>query len=210
MKPDVTAFTRIEAAQLLAEKLSSFKGSKGIVLAIPRGGVLIAYHLSRRLQLPLEIIPCKKIPHPGDRSVAIGSVSLSEVVLNEFYRDIPQDYIAYQVRSMQQHMRSQCHQYKKPGIPDVKDKTVILVDDHLKTPDSILACLKGIQKQHPRCVVVAVPVATFDARLQISREVNDFVCLHTVALPEDIPKFFDEPYNTGDEDVMNLISMAEV
>ncbi len=187
---------RADAAQLLANKLKGYKDKTGVVvIAILAGGVPIGYHLADLLNLPFDIIPCKKINHPSKIGKSIGSVTLNEVNIHDDM-DIPGDYTHHQIRQIQNELKARYKLYMQDRKPlSLKGKTVILVDDRLKTGDTMLACLRSIKKQKPSKIIVAVPVTTLAASHQIIGEVDDFICVvktfdfqHTDDFYENLPR----------------------
>ena len=196
MNPLLKFKDRADAARLLANKLRGYQDkTDSVVIAILAGGVPIGYHLSALLNLPFDIVLCKKINHPSKMGKTIGSVTLNEISMHDD-TDIPGDYTHHQVRQIQNELIARyklCMQGQKPI--SLKGKTVILVDDRLKTSDTMLACIKGIKKQQPSKIIVAVPVATLAASHQVIEEVDDFICVvktfdfqHTDDFYESLPR----------------------
>ena len=195
---------RGHAAQLLARLLEPHRDTNAVILAVPRGGVPVGNLIARQLNLPMEILSCRKLTHPGDSKRSIGSVSLQEVVVHDNDRDIPQEYIQYAINRLRASLRHKAKMYmSNGGIPDLKGKTVIVVDDWLSTGDTILAGLRDIRRQQPGRIIVAAPIVTTQAHKAVSREADEviFVVLDDAArLPSR--KYFPP---VGDEEVMRLI-----
>lgn len=167
---------RDQAQQYLARALEAYKNSDAVVVAVPRGGVPVANHIAQELQLPMEVFPCEKIAHPADRSRSIGSVCLNEVVIHDSDRDIPQEYIQYAVQRLRTALRERQRQYAQGDRSiNLAGKTAIIVDDWLTTGDTILACLRDIQRQGPERIVVAAPIVTPQALKSVSKEADDVV-----------------------------------
>jgi len=190
---------RADAAHLLANKLQEFKNKKDvIVVAILAGGVPVGFHLAASLNTSFDIIPCKKINHPAKRGKTIGSVTLNEISIHDDM-DIPGDYTHHQVRQIQNELKARYKLYMQDRKPiALRGKTVILVDDRLKTGDTMLACLRSIKKQKPAKIITAVPVTTLAASHQIIAEVDDFICViktysfqHTDQFYENLPRVSD-------------------
>jgi predicted phosphoribosyltransferase len=168
---------RVQAASLLAERLTAYKNTDAVVLAIPSGGFVVAYHLAKSLNLHLDVIPCGKIKHPSGQA-DIGSVSLDEVIITDSSRDLPQDYIHHQVVLLQHALQAKDKFYRGDRPPEnLMGKTVILVDDLLLSSHTILACLKTIDKQQPDKIIVAVPVIAQVVHREIAPAVDDLVFL---------------------------------
>ncbi len=195
---------RAHAAQLLVSVLEPLRNTDAIILAVPRGGVPVGYHVAQQLNLPMDLLPCRKITHPGDRDRSIGSVCLQEVVIHDSERDIPQEYVQHTINKLRNSLRRREKRYKSStDALDPKGKTVIIVDDWLRTGDTILACLKHIRKQDPEQVVVATPVLTSEAHKAVRKEVDDLIFL----VLDDTPRAYTHKYfpRVTEEEVLRLV-----
>jgi putative phosphoribosyl transferase len=169
---------RKHAGRLLAEKLSPYKNSDAIVLAVPQGGVPVGREIANALHLPFEIIFSKRIKDPANSDISIGAVSLDEVVLQESTKFIPQSYIYHQITMIQKMLQTEFNKYysdkeKKP----LTDKTVIIVDDVLRETEELTACLLSVRKQNPKNIIIAAPVGTIKAANLLAEEEYQFVYL---------------------------------
>jgi predicted phosphoribosyltransferase len=209
INPLVKFKDRADAAQLLANKLKGYKDkTDAVVIAILAGGVPIGYHLSSLLNLPFDIIPCKKICHPSKIGKTIGSVTLNEISIHDD-TDIPGDYTHHQVRKIQNELIARYKldmQDRKPI--SLKEKTVILVDDRLKTGDTMLACLKSIKIRKPSKIIVAVPVTTLAASHQIIGEVDDFICVVKTFDFQHTDDFYENLPRVNDREVKNFLDLV--
>ena len=169
---------RIQAANLLAERLMVYKNTNALILAIPTGGIAVGYFIAKMLNLTLDVIPGSNIKHPSNPSEIIGSICMNEVCLNEAYRDVPQDYVYHQVLLHQHGLKAKYKFYREDKAPEeIEGRAVILVTDRLVSTDTIMAAIKSIVKQNPEKIVVAVPVISLLAQQQISHEVDDIIYL---------------------------------
>lgn len=202
---------RVHAAYILAEKLHQYKGNENtLIVAIPNGGVPVGYYLSSILELPLQLIPCKKMLHPSDTSKTIGSVCLDELILHAD-RDIPQDYVQHQtiiIRSALQ-VRDKLFTGDQEKI-SLAHKTVILVDDRLKTDDTIQACLKSIQRQHPKQIIIAAPIVAAEVAHRLQADGNELVCLIMPESKLSSEHFFDDFKRVTDEEVIEFAHKAQL
>lgn len=200
---------RVHAANLLADRLIRYKSGNSIVVAIPRGGAPVGYQLAKLLGLPFEIMPCKRVRHPVNNSSSIASVTLDHVVVTGHSEGIPQDYISHQVsmirRSMQQRYRDELTKY------DLEGRTLILVDDILRTGEGIQASIRSIRKRNPEKIIVAVPVANQQSVTMIRNEADEVVYLAMME-PEghDLKDFFKEFPVVRDEEVAKLLSRSAI
>lgn len=199
---------REHAALLLAKMLERYRGTDAVILAVPRGGVPVGDIVARHLKLPMDILSCRKITHPGDSRRSIGSVSLREVVIHEWERDLPQEYIQHTINRLRAGLRHKANMYRdNENVIDLKGMTVIIVDDWLTTGDTILAGLKDIRRQQPKEIIVAAPVLTIQAHKTVSTEADDviFVLLDDeTRLPAH--KYFPP---VSDEEVLRLVGRRE-
>jgi putative phosphoribosyl transferase len=201
---------RLHAGQLLSERLKAHLNSKeAVVVAIPYGGIPVGYQLAKELNLPLEIVPCRKIRHPGCRDKSIGSVGLEETIVHEdLLDDIPHDFIAHQIRSLRSGLKHQKKILTGDRETDLAHKIVILVDDRLKTGDTMLAGLRTVQKQNPRQVIVAVPVATTDGAHLIEQEADELVCLEILPDPASIANAYNELMPVDENEAFAMIKKS--
>src|SRR6195256_4817063 len=176
---------RREAGHLLAEKLSVYANRPDvIVLALPRGGVPVAYEVARALNAPLDVFLVRKLGVPGHEEFALGAIATGGVrVLNEDVvrgLRIPPDVIDAIAAKEQRELERREHLYRgdRPP-PDVRGRTVILVDDGLATGSTMLAAVKALQTQRPARIVVAVPTASAETCEELRSEADEVVCATT-------------------------------
>jgi putative phosphoribosyl transferase len=168
---------RKHAAYLLGERLMEYNNTEAIVMAVSGGGIHIGSYLAQLLHLNLEVIPCKKIKHPADSHKTIGAVSTDAVVVHE-EGDIPQDYIYHQIQLLRHIIQGQNKNFYRGHVQaSLKNETIILVDDLLKTGDTMLATLKTIRKQQPKKIIVAVPNVTPEGTRAIADEIDEIIYL---------------------------------
>ncbi|MBL7859336.1 MAG: hypothetical protein JNM57_16710 [Cyclobacteriaceae bacterium] len=201
---------RIHAAHLLGERLMAFRNTDAVVLGIPRGGVPVGYHLAKMLNLPFDIILCKKITHPGCAEKSIGSVSLDDVFISsESCRDVPQDYVGHQITLIRHSLAAQHNFYKgSTASLEVSHKTVILTDDVLTTADTMLAAVKSIRKKMPASIIVAVPVTTAEASVSLAQETDDFIFLMMESLGSPIGHGYENYPDITEDEVKELIGQT--
>lgn len=169
---------RSRAANLLTDRLMFYKNTNALVLAVPPGGIVVGCQVAKVLNLSLDIIPCSCIKHPSIPTETIGSVCMDEVLMNDDYRDLPQDYIYHQVLLQQHGLKSKYKFYRQDKAPEkIKGRIVILVTDLLLSADAIMATIKSVSRQGAEKIVVAVPVISFIAAQQLSSAVDDVIFL---------------------------------
>lgn len=201
---------REEAANLLAEKLLKYKNSDGVILAVPRGGVPLGYVLSKKLNLPLDLVMTKKIGHPASPEYAIGSVSLHGRILSEHARGISEHYIEEQTQKLRQQMLQKLKIYDgRRKQYELKNKNVILVDDGIATGSTLMAAIEIIRTRHPKKIIIAVPVSPVDTARTISSMVDEFICLLTPDNFQGVGQFYEDFSQVRDEEVIDFLRQNE-
>jgi len=197
---------RLDAAIQLGKKLEKYKDQDGVVLAVPRGGVPIAYHIAVDLNFQLDLLMTKKLGHPYNPEFAIGAVGLEDANVEEREGVFP-DYIQKETAAIQQQLRERYKKFmgEKEPLP-LEGKIVIVVDDGVATGRTILATLKMLRGQNPKKLIVAVPVASQLAADRISKEVDEFICLYTPTPFYGVGRFYQDFSQTSDEEVIELLT----
>ena len=175
---------RCHAGELLSEMLKRHVSLEdAVLLAIPAGGVPIGYEISRRLNLPMDLVIVRKLQIPWDPEAGFGAISSDgEMVLNEQLVDhlgLSEEVIEEVVRKTLRIIRDRSRKFRmiKPAL-DIEDKTVILVDDGLASGYTMLAAIRSIKKKDPKRIIVAVPTASATALKRVSGEVDKILCLN--------------------------------
>jgi putative phosphoribosyl transferase len=197
---------RYDAAMQLAPLLEKYKNEKGVILAVPRGGVPIGYYLAKYLDFPLDLLMTKKLGHPGNEEFAIGAVSLEGSVVEETM-GVPEQYIREETRRIREQLKERYIKFMGNKEPvDIKGKIIIVVDDGVATGRTILSTIKILRNKEPRKIVVAVPVASEEAADRIKEVVDDFICLHTPYPFYGVGRFYADFTQVEDEDVLLLLN----
>lgn len=215
--PEVAArpfHDRHEAGRRLAERLSAYVGRPDVlVLALPRGGVPVAYEVAGALGAPMDVFIVRKLGVPGYEELAMGAVATGGVrVLNEElvkHLAIP-SYVADAVAVREQRELTRRERLYRGGRPppDLRGKTVILVDDGLATGATMLAAIAAVRRQQPARIVVAVPVASQATCKQLAREVDEVVCAITPEPFHAVGLWYEDFSQTTDEEVRALLARA--
>ena len=205
---------RREAGRQLAQHLASYaKRLDVIVLALPRGGVPVAYEVARALHTPLDVFLVRKLGLPGHEEFAMGAVASGNVrVLNREAVEqlhIPQKVIdAVAERELRElERRERMYRDDRP-LPDVRGKTVILVDDGLATGSTMRAAAAALRQQGPARLVVAVPAGSPETCAEFSAEVDEIVCAITPDPFYAVGVWYDDFTQTTDEEVRALLAAA--
>jgi predicted phosphoribosyltransferase len=201
---------RREAAQALASKLAGYKDyAQAVILAIPRGGVVIGAVLSEELRLPLDIILTKKIGHPGNPEFAIGAVSLTGASVDAALVEragIPADYIETMIARIRESLWQRYRLYRGTSRPmSVAGKTVILTDDGAATGRTMLAAIGLLRRDGAAKIVVALPVAPPDAAETLRITADETVCLEIPAEFTAISASYRDFDQVSDEEAIGLL-----
>ena len=205
---------RTDAGRRLAEELSDYADRRDVnVLALPRGGVPVAFEVAEKLGAPLDIFLVRKLGVPGQEELAMGAIATGGVrVVNESvvdYLRIPGEVIDAVAADEQRELerRERAYRDDRPA-PDVRGKTVILVDDGLATGSTMRAATAALRKQRPAGIVVAVPVSSPETCDEFRSEVDDIVCAATPRPFRGVGMWYDDFSQTTDEEVRELLARA--
>jgi len=205
---------RHDAGRQLAALLTAYAGRKDVfVLALPRGGVPVGFEVARALNAPLDAFLVRKLGVPGHEELAMGALASSGVrVLNRDTIDqlgIPPSVIEHVTAIEQGELQRQEGLYRADRPPpDVKDHTVILVDDGLATGSTMRAAAAALRPQQPTRIVVAVPTAAPQTADELRREVDEVVCVITPQPFYAVGLWYHDFSETSDEEVSSLLAAA--
>lgn len=192
---------RIDAGLQLAIKLKKYRNEAGIVLAVPRGGVPVAYAVAKELNFPIEIVLTKKIGHPANKEYAIGAASLTEyfVIPHEY---VTQEYIDSEVKKIRTNLREMYRKFMGDKEPEKLDgKTVILIDDGIATGNTLLGTVNVLKKSNPGKIIIGVPVASKSAIKMLSAEVDEVVSVIVPDYFSGVGAFYEDFEQVSDEEV---------
>ena len=205
---------REDAGRQLAEELTAYANRQDvIVVALPRGGVPVAYPVAMALNAPLDIFLVRKLGVPGQEELAMGAIASGDIIiLNERLvqeLQIDQAEIDEVITREKQIIEIREKTYigdRKPA--DMKNKIVLLIDDGIATGATILAAIAAIKKRGCAKIIIAVPVAPPDTVEMLRREVDDIVCLYTPVFFSAIGYFYMDFEQTTDQEVITLLNQA--
>ncbi len=205
---------RFEAGQLLAAQLTSFAYRADVrVLALPRGGVPVAYEIARRLHVPLDVWVVRKLGAPGIPELAIGAIASGGVQM--ISRETPRELSlsAEQVEEIASRERQElqrresAYRGNRPPL-DVRGQAAILVDDGIATGASMRVAIAALRRLQPAKIVVAVPVAARSTCALLARETDRVVCLWTPADLNSVGEWYQDFSQTSDDEVCSLLERA--
>jgi putative phosphoribosyl transferase len=205
--------SRADAGRELGRRLKEQGLQFELALGLPRGGVVVAAEVARVLNLPLDVLIVRKLGHPFHREFAVGAIAehgvtvLDEALLarNPFVRAELNEVIAEeQARLLDYQARFHRH-----GLPALRDKTVVLVDDGIATGATTEAAARAARSQGARGVIIAVPVASTQAVERLGRVADAVIALYVDPEFEAVGRYYQAFPQTTDEEVMGLLYPAQ-
>ncbi|MCQ4312753.1 phosphoribosyltransferase [Pseudomonas stutzeri] len=215
--PETNLFRdRVHAGQELAEALLHLADTKPLVLALPRGGVPVAFEVAKSLNAPLDLVLVRKIGAPGNEELALGAVidgaEPKWVINQELFNQIapPPNWFDEEMQRQLTELERRRQRYcgDRPA-PLLGNRCVIVIDDGVATGATVRAALKGLKQSNPSRIVLAVPVGPRDVIEMLRTEVNELVCL---AMPEPfigVGCHYSNFDQTRDEQVIDLLARAQ-
>jgi putative phosphoribosyl transferase len=205
---------RKSAGQALAGQLKHLGGRDDVlVLALPRGGVPVALAIAAALGAPLDLMLVRKLGVPGQEELAMGAIASGgiRVVNREIVTalGIREDQIDREAELEYRELERRQWAYRgdRP-LPEIKGRTVILVDDGIATGATMKAAIKALRQQHPAWIITAVPVAPADTVAQLRKYADEVVCPHTPEPFMAIGRWYGEFSQLTDEEVRGALQQA--
>lgn len=204
---------RMAAGRALAGLLEGYRGSDAMVLALPRGGVPVAWEIARALDLPLDLLPVRKLGMPGHAEYALGAIAGGGVrVLNPqaLHGAVPDPEYLEQVTARERReleRREQLYRGERPP-PSLHGRTVLLVDDGLATGATMRAAVQAVRRQAPARIVLAVPVASREALAELRARVEEIVCPLVPDWLSSIGEWYLDFAQTEDARVLAILAEA--
>ena len=207
---------RTDAGRYLATKLSEYAGRGDVVvLALPRGGVPVAFEVSQALNAPLDIFLVRKLGVPGHQELAMGAIASGAVLVrNESvlrYLNIPDDALSTVAVNEQKELerRERAYRGNRP-TPDLKARAAILIDDGLATGSTMRAAAAAVRQKEPARIMVAVPVGAPETCAELRDEVDEIVCVATPHPFGGVGMWYADFSQTTDEEVRKLLEKANL
>jgi len=207
---------RIQAGQYLADRLADYAGMPHtVVLGLPRGGVVVAYEVSQKLDLPLDIFLVRKLGVPGYEELAMGAIASGGVrVMNEDVMqqiNISESDLEAVIKREETELKRRERAYRNGRPPlDIQNAAVILIDDGLATGATMRAAVAALQKQNPRRLIIAVPVAAPETCKEFKPLVDDIVCAITPSPFYAVGAWYENFSQTTDEEVRQLLKRVQL
>jgi len=205
---------RRDAGRKLAKKLAAYANrSDVLVLALPRGGVPVAYEVALALHAPLDIFIVRKLGLPGHEELAMGAIAtggalvINQDVVRNF--NVPQGLIEAVAKKELKELerRERVFRGDRP-VCEIGGKTVILIDDGLATGASMHAAILGIRSKQPARIVAAVPTAALETCEAFKQKVDEMICAMTPEPFYGVSRWYEDFSQTSDEEVQSLLEEA--
>jgi predicted phosphoribosyltransferase len=205
---------RAEAGRLLARALSAYAGRPDVlVLALPRGGVPVAFEVARALGAPLDVFVVRKLGVPGQEELAMGAIApggvcvVNDAVVRQLHVAAGAFDAVAAAEARELERRERLYRGGQPPI-DVRGRTVILVDDGLATGATMHAAVRALRTQGPAAVVVAAPVGAPETCAALSGPADECVCVLRPAALRGVGLWYEDFTQTGDAEVKELLERA--
>jgi putative phosphoribosyl transferase len=205
---------RKQAGQALAKELTAYRGRKDVlVLALPRGGVPIAFELADALQAPLDVLLVRKLGLPSQSELAFGAIAMGGVrvfdqEILDHYRPTPEEIAEVTARETELLERRERAYRAGTPPPVIANRVIILVDDGLATGSTMRAAIATLKFGQPARVIVATPVASVEGPAAISAEADELVCLAQPQPFRSVGSWYRDFGQVSDREVHELLAAS--
>ncbi len=202
---------RHEAGSILAERLARDESPQpSLVLGIPRGGVVLADIVAKRMNAEFDIVIPRKLGAPDNEELAIGAVMEDGTAYTNTYLinalRLPPAYVEEEKFRQVQEIKRRYLAYRKQGLPyNIAGKRAILVDDGIATGATIIASARWLRKRNPGSIVIAVPVAPSQSVAVLEQEADSVIAIHTPRDFAAVGEFYEEFTSVSDDEVMEIM-----
>lgn len=198
---------RIEAGKLLGKKLSTLDIKEPIVLAIPRGGMIVGHEVAKVLNCKLDIVISKKITPPENPEYAIGAITYDGTIYEGEYWNKFTNYPNFdeELDRKKIEVKRRLEEYRGTADYNLKEKTIILVDDGIATGSTVFAILNWLNKQNVEKILLAIPVIPVSTHADIERKVSEIIALEIPFEFSAVGQFYKEFDQVSDQEVKKII-----
>lgn len=203
---------RIDAGERLAEALKARAGPGTVILAIPRGGVVVGEVIARTLGVPLDVVVPRKVGAPGNAELGIGAVAPGVRVLDPWLIErlgVSEEYLEREIAAQEAETIRRLEAYRAGRPPvDLQGRTAIVVDDGVATGGTAVAALRWARAQGAATVVLAVPVAPPQTLQRLRREADEVIALETPEPFFAVGEWYRSFDQTSDEEVITALARS--
>ncbi len=206
--------SRSDAGKKLADELQKQKVSADIVLAIPRGGVLVGAEIARVLNIPLDVLVVKKLGAPNNAELSIGAIASDDVT----YLDqdlikitgVSKAYLNYEIQNKHHELIDRENKLRK-GKPklNVQNKTVVLTDDGAATGATVFAAIEWLKKHATKLIILALPVCSYETDQKLEQLVDKCVILETPETFQAVGQYFQNFEQVSEEEIYETIRQED-
>lgn len=199
---------RIEAGRLLAQKINFVSNHDVLVLAIPRGGVIVGHEIAKKIGCKLDIAISKKITPPDSPEFAIGAITHDGTLFQSNYWD---NYVGYpnladEIEKKKLEVRRRLEEYRGNSEYDISGKRIILVDDGIATGSTVFAILNWLTKQNVKEIILAIPVMPAGVYELMKQKASSVIALETPVEFSAVGQFYKNFEQVSDEEVIQVLS----
>lgn len=200
---------RKDAGERLGRALERYKGKDVLVLGIPRGGVIVAYYIAKHLDAQLDVVVSRKLPYPHNPEAGFGAVAedggvfMFDYAKSELPRDVIDDIVKEQIREARR--RVAVFRGKRP-LPEMKGRTVILVDDGIAMGSTVRAALMLCRKRKAGRIVVAAPVSGPEVAREMESEADEVVVLEKPNYFQAVSHAYENWSDVSYGEVLDILS----
>ena len=200
---------RVDAGQQLAQRLTSYSGNKEVLLyALPRGGVVVGAEVAKTIGLPLDVIVTRKIGAPENEEYAIGAMAeTGEVIWNEAERFAHDQKVLQKIIDKEKKeatRRIASYRNNRP-LPEMKGKTVIIIDDGVATGLTIRAAIAAARHQHAAKIILAVPHGAAETLSELRHEADEVIAIDEPEMYGSVGQYYEVFPQTSDQEVIELL-----
>ena len=202
---------RKDAGQKLSKALESYKGCDGLVLAILKGGVNVAYYVAEYLNIPLSVVVVRKLPFPDNPEAGFGAIAEDGSIffIEEFTGSIPLKVLQKILNEQKQELERRIKIFRAGApLPAITGKTVILVDDGIAMGSTIRAAIILCRNKHAKKIVVAAPVAGYTVAAELEAVADEVVILEKPVNFHAVAEAYENWYDVADEEVVHIMQKA--
>lgn len=198
---------RVEAGQLLGDNLIKCNLENPVILAIPRGGVILGHEIAKKLGCKLDVVISKKITPPENPEYAIGAITHDGTLYKSDYWDnySSDENFADELTRKKQEVKRRLEEYRKTTEYDLEGKTIVLVDDGIATGSTVFAILNWLSKQRAKKVLLAISVIPADTYEAIKPKVSNVVTLEIPTSFSSVGQFYSSFEQVSDDEVKEIL-----